>query len=157
MSTLPPGWTLRDATSADAEALLSLYRAAYAPGQDPHRDRAGKPLLDSLHDVRGFLAERAVLVAEDSDGRLAGSAALRAIANIRRVAVHPDHKKKGVAGALVDAVVERARREKFDHAELDTQAEHPWLPSFYARHGFVERGVETMTDGSRWLVMRQRL
>src|SRR5581483_5339238 len=118
-------------------------------------DRSGKPLPDTVEDVRAFLRERALLVAED-EGGLVASAQVRAIANVRRVAVHPRAKGQGLGGVMVDAALDRARRERFDFAELDTQADHPWLPGFYRRHGFVERGVETLSDGSRWLVMRQK-
>ena len=154
---LPTGVHVRDARPADAEAIHALYHAAYAPGQDAHRDASGKPLRDSVDDVRGFLRERALLVAEDEKGALVGTVALRAIANVRRLAVHPSQKKSGLGAALLDAIAERARHERFDVAQLETQHDHPWLPQFYARRGYVERGVETMTDGTKWLVMRQRL
>lgn len=153
MATLPHGVRLRDATPADAEALHALYHAAYAPDEDPFRR---KPLTDSVEDVRGFLREGGVLVAEDAEG-LVATAHLRAIANLRRVAVHPERKGDGLGRAIVEAALARARQEGYAWAELDTQPDHPWLPGFYARHGFVERGVETLADGSRWLVMRQRL
>lgn len=154
MVPLPPGVRLRDATPEDAPALLALYRAAYDPEEDPFRK---KPLTDTLSDVEGYLREHAVLVAEDEEGRLVGTAALRALANLRRVAVHPDRKGEGLGAALVEAALARAKADGFDFAELDTQDDHPWLPEFYRRHGFVERGVEVMPDGTRWLVMRRRL
>jgi len=151
---MPHGVRLRDANPADADALHALYHAAYAPDEDPFRR---KPIRDTRDDVRSYLSERAVLVAEDPQGALVATAHLRAIANLRRVAVHPERKGEGLGAAMVKAAVARARAERFDFVELDTQHDHPWLPGFYRRHGFVERGVETMADGSRWLVMRQRL
>lgn len=153
VSPMPHGVRLRDATSADAEALLALYRAAYAPPEDPFRK---KPLADTLDDVRGYLREGKILVAESSEGIVA-SAHLRSIANLRRLAVHPERKGEGLGAAMVEAALARARADRFGFVELDTQDGHPWLPAFYVRHGFVERGVETMPDGTRWLVMRQRI
>lgn len=152
---LPPGIRLRDARPEDAEALHALYHAAYHPDQDPHRTR---PLKDTVEDVRGYLREHALLVAEDeATGALLATVQLRAIANVRRLAVSPDAKGLGLGSALLDAALARAADDAFDLAELDTQPDHPWLAPFYARHGFEVRGVEELADGSRWLVMRKRL
>ena len=149
------GVRVRDATMGDAEAIHALYVAAYDPKEDPHRTR---PLEDTLEDVRGYLREHAVLVAEDeATGALLGSVHLRAVANVRRLAVAPAAKGAGVGSALLDAAVARAARDGFDLAELDTQPDHPWLVAFYARHGFEARCVEVMPDGTRWLQMRVRL
>ena len=156
MIRLPPGTRLRDGTPADADALHSLYHAAYGAGQDSHRDNKGAPLKDTLADVRSFLEEHAVLVAEDADG-LAATVALRSIANIRRLAVRPGLKGARIGSAMLDASRERARADGFDFAMLETFDDHPWLSPFYQRHGFEQRGIETFPDGSRWLVMRQRL
>gem|GEM_PF-4611494 len=156
MPSLPSGARLRDATPADAEAILALYREAYDPRHDPHRAAAGVPFKDALEDVRGYLRERALLVAE-RDGALLATVHLRALANVRRLAVSPHARGEGLGAAMLEAAAERARRERFDHLQLETLADHPWLSPFYARHGYAERGVETMPDGTRWLVMRQRL
>lgn len=157
MLRLPPGVRVRDATPADADALHALYHAAYAPAEDPFRAKAGVPLKDTVEDVRGYTREHAVLVAEDERGAFLGSVHVRALANVRRLAVAPGHKGAKLGSLLLEAALERAKTDGFDYAELDTFGEHPWLPAFYRRHGFVERGVETMADGSRWLVMRKRL
>ena len=155
MAAFPPGVRLRDARPEDAEALHALYRAAYHPDQDPHRTR---PLKDTRDDVRGYLREHAVLVAEDEKtGALLGTIHLRAIANVRRLAVAPEAKGTGLGSALMDAALERAAADGFDLAELDTQPDHPWLAAFYGRHGFEVRGIEELPDGGQWLVMRKRL
>lgn len=152
---LPPGVRLRDARPEDAEALHALYHAAYHPDQDPHRTR---PLKDTVEDVRAYLREHAVIVAEDEKtGTLLATVQLRAIANVRRLAVAPEAKGLGLGSVLLDAALERAAADGFDFAELDTQPDHPWLPPFYARHGFEVRGIEELPDGGRWLVMRKRL
>lgn len=154
-SAWPNGVRLRDARPEDAEALHVLYHAAYHPDQDPHRTR---PLKDTPEDIRGYLREHAVLVAEDEEtGKLLATVHLRAIANVRRLAVSPDAKGLKLGSAMLDAAIERARQDGFDHAELGTQDDHPWLAPFYRRHGFVERCVEVMPDGTRWLQMRVRL
>lgn len=64
---------------------------------------------------------------------------------------------EGLGAALLDGAVERAAGEGFELAMLDTFATRPWLPGFYARHGFVERCVERFADGTEWRQFRKRL
>lgn len=152
---LPKGVRIRDARPEDAEAIHALYHAAYDPAQDPHRTR---PLKDTLDDVRSYLREHALLVAEDeTTGRLLAAVHLRSIVNVRRLAVAPEAKGRRMGALMLDAAVARAAREGFDYAELGTQDDHPWLAAFYRRHGFQDRCVEVMPDGTRWLQMRVRL
>lgn len=153
---LPPGLRLREATEADAEALHALYHAAYAPGEDPHRPESMR-LADTVEDVRGFVRDSLVLVAEDASGRLVGTIAMRRVANLRRLAVAPDAKRQGLGGALLEAGVEAARAEGFEVAMLDTIEDHPWLVDLYRRHGFVDRCVERFPDGNVWRQLRRRL
>lgn len=145
----------RDARPADAPTLHALYHEAYAVHRDPHRPPVAA-LRDTVADVESYLAEGPILVAEE-EGALVGSVALRPIANVRRLAVHPDAQRAGLAGALLEAALERARAEGYAHAMLDTMADHPWLPGFYARRGFAERCVEHFPDGTRWRQFRRKL
>lgn len=153
---LPAGLRLRDARPEDAEALHALYHAAYAPDEDPHRPPETR-LTDTVEDVRGFLRDSHVLVAEDDHGRIVGSIGIRRIANLRRLAVSPDLKTNGLGGALLEAAMERAAKEGFVWAMLDTLPDHPWLPGFYRKHGFEPRCLEEFPSGARWLQFRKRL
>lgn len=147
---------LRDARPDDAEALHRLYHAAYAAGEDPHRPPE-TALADTVDDVRAFIEEGLVLVAEDDAGRLVGSIHLRSVVNLRRLAVAPDIKRQGLAGQLLEASLERAKKDGFAWAMLDTIPTHPWLPKFYRKHGFVERCLEKFPNGIDWLQFRKRL
>lgn len=150
------GVHLREATPDDAPALHALYHAAYAR-REAQGQADARPLKDTLEDVRGYIDAGTVLVAEDHDGRLLGAVHVRKLANVRRLAVAPDAMALGLGARLLDAAADWARYEGFEYAELDTIPTHPWLPDFYRKHGFVERGVERLPDGSEWLVMRRRL
>lgn len=154
--TLPPGVRVREARPEDAEALHRLYHAAYALHQDPHRPPVAA-LRDTVEDVRAYVRDSTVLVAEDEQGNLVASVALRRIANLRRLAVAPGRKGEGLGGALLEMAVQRAADEGFEYAMLDTFSTHPWLPGFYARHGFQRRGVLRMDEGTEWVEFRRRL
>ena len=147
---------IREATLDDAEAIHALNHAAYSVHNDPHRPPLAA-LKDTLDDVRGYVRDSTVLVAEDDAGRIVGTVALRRVANVRRLAVAPDAKENGLGATLLKAAVERGRKEGFEVAELDTMAGHPWLPGFYERHGFAERGLLRMKDGTEWVAMRRKL
>lgn len=142
---------MRDARPEDAEALHAMRHAAYAD-RGPER-----PLVDTLEDTLRDITDGLVLVAEDEAGRIVGSVHLRRVANVRRLAVAPDAKGEGVGAALLEAAVERARRDGFAYAMLDTLPDHPWLPEFYRRHGFEERCLERFPNGVDWLAFRRRL
>lgn len=154
--TLPPGIRVREARAEDAEALHRLYHEAYAPHQDPHRPPIAA-LKDTLDDVRAYIRDSTVLVAEDEAGRIVATVAIRSIANLRRLAVAPSAKGNGLGASMLEAAVERAQAEGFEQAMLDTFATHPWLPGFYERHEFQRRGIERMEDGTEWIVYRRKL
>lgn len=153
---LPQGVRVRVARPEDAEALHRLYHEAYALHQDPHRPPVAA-LKDTVEDVRAYVRDSTVLVAEDEAGNLVASVAIRSVANVRRLAVAPHRKGEGLGGALLEAAVERARADGFEVAELDTFATHPWLPPFYERHGFQRRGVLRLDEGTEWVEYRRRL
>lgn len=148
---------MREARPDDADALHALYHEAYAVHADPHRPPIAA-LKDTVDDVRAYIRDSTVLVAEDAQGRLVATIALRRVANLRRLAVAPGAKGARLGSAMLDAAVARAAKDGFEVADLDTIEGHPWLPDFYRRHGFADRAVMQMTsDGSRWRVMRRRL
>ena len=141
---------IRDATPDDVEALHALAHAAYA-------QRGERPLPDTPDDWRAFLRDSRVLVAEDDEGRIVGTVGVRRIADVRRLAVAPEAKGKGVGSALLEAALDAARDEGFVLAELGTIPGHAWLPDFYRRHGFADRCTQVMPDGTEWLILRRRL
>ena len=75
-----------------------------------------------------FVAER--------HGQIVGCCALRVyskrLAEVRSLAVHPDHRGQGIAGRLVDACRERGR-ERGVRQLLAVTSE----PKFFLAHGFT--------------------
>ncbi len=59
-------------------------------------------------------------------------------AHLEQVSVHPDHGRRGVGAALVEAACAEARRRGFAAITLMTYADLPWNGPFYQHHGFVE-------------------
>ncbi len=58
-------------------------------------------------------------------------------AYLSEVAVHPEHARQGLGTRLVEAVVNRARAQRFACLLLVTFRHLPWNAPFYERLGFV--------------------
>ena len=122
---------LREAKQADVGPLLDLWRSADAvPG-----------VTDTAADVSNVIEVDCarVLVAEVG-GHLVGSVIATFDGwrgNIYRLAVHPDHRRCGVAKTLLEAadrwLVERGAKRV---TALVVQA-HPWAVGFWDASGYV--------------------
>jgi GNAT superfamily N-acetyltransferase len=127
----PKGYRLRLMEPGEAEALLTIREATGEPGR--HRPK--------LADFVRFLLAHEVYVAQEKRG---GNAVGYAVASgegpvywLLEQRVHPAHRGRGIAAALLEAVTQRARW--FDHDALalaDPVALHGDA-SFWTRLGFA--------------------
>lgn len=65
------------------------------------------------------------------------------LAHLEQVSVHPDHGRRGLGRALVEASLTEARDRGYSRVTLRTYAELPWNAPFYASCGFLESLPET--------------
>jgi predicted GNAT family N-acyltransferase len=75
-------------------------------------------------------------VAYDSGGAIA-TGRLLPDARIGRMAVRRPHRRSGIGGMLLDALIDAARARGDGSVVLSAQT---YVIDFYARHGFVTRG-----------------
>jgi GNAT superfamily N-acetyltransferase len=117
----PAGAALRLAQRAELDARY---------GGDDH-EPGSPPTAD---DIAHFL------VARDATGRAAGCGALRMLgagaAEIKRMYVAPYARGTGVAGVLLGALEDEARRRGLSVLRLETGTEQPDAIRFYLRHGY---------------------
>jgi putative acetyltransferase len=131
---------IREATAADVPALAALYAAAVRAAGPAHYDPAQVEAR-----FRRFLLDPLTLVAEDTsagdESGINGFAGLRKDGHVTALYVHPDRMRRGIASALLRAVIERA--EAHGLRRLTTDASKVSRPVF-ARHGFQVEAVETV-------------
>lgn len=72
-------------------------------------------------------------------------------AHLDEIDVLPEHGRRGIGRALVDAVVAWARVRGFKSLTLNTMRDVPWNAPFYERLGFVVLDDATLPDALREL------
>lgn len=90
-------------------------------------------------------------LARDEDGRPMGTGRLLPDGHIGRMAVLPGHRGSGVGGAILAALMARARARGDVSVVLNAQVQ---AQAFYARHGFAVEGGEFMEAGIPHVSMR---
>jgi predicted GNAT family N-acyltransferase len=83
-------------------------------------------------------------VALDPGGNPIGTARLLPDGRIGRMAVLKEWRRRGVGGALLAAVLDRARERSMERSVLHAQTH---AAGFYRRFGFSERGEEFLEAG----------
>src|SRR5438105_4018578 len=117
--------SIRACRLEDIQSVLELWRQADAtPGVTDTADDLRRAVTDSPAHV---------LVAE-AGGRIVGSVigtfdGWRG--NIYRLAVHPDHRRQGVARALVAEVEGVLAREGAKRVTALVEKDHPWAMNFW--------------------------
>ena len=139
---------VREATAADVPALAALYAAAVRAAGPVHYDPAQVDAWAAFADearFRRFVLVPLTLVADDTsagdESGITGFAGLRKDGHVTALYVHPDRMRRGIASALLRAVIERA--EAHGLRRLTTDASKVSRPVF-ARHGFQVEAVETV-------------
>ena len=121
---------LRECRSEDVAAVLDLWQKADAtPG-----------ITDNADDLRRAVTEsQAHVLLAEAEGQIVGSIigtfdGWRG--NIYRMAVHPNHRRLGIARALVGEVEKRLARQGAKRITALVEKDHPWATSFLQAVGY---------------------
>ncbi|MER7407415.1 GNAT family N-acetyltransferase [Streptomyces sp. NPDC000070] len=136
---------IRAATPEDLDAVLAFWKVA-AEGTSISDDRTGMERLVARDPEALILAER--------DGELAGTVIAGFDGwrcHLYRLAVHPDHRRQGIASALLAAAEERfvrlgGRRADAMVLTRNETAHLAWGAAGYAPEEKWRRWVKPLTD-----------
>ncbi len=140
------GRSLRRATAADYDRLVSLQHAAYAR----NRVLLGVEPIPLKADYHAVLREKEVWLAEEGDA-LAGALILEPRDGdlmIESIATDPALQSKGLGRSLLTAAEDRARSLGYDVVRLYTGTVLTHLTGWYARHGYQTERIEVLSDRS---------
>lgn len=142
---------IRSASLADLDAVVALEREGLGVDAWPETVIA--------EGIGGLLPTVSYVVATDAAGTVVGHAVVSVagdIAELQRIAVAGDHRRRGVATKLLDAVVAHARDARADRLLLEVRADNEAALSFYAVRGLIEidRRQRYYADGAPAVVMR---
>jgi len=130
-------WQLRQARVEDADGLAACLTAAYAPYKKTIAD-----LPDVADDCEGQIAKSQVWVIEQDDTIIAALLLTPGEGHLylSNVAVHPDHRGKGLGRILMSKAEAEATRQGFPAVHLTTHAMMPENVRLYTRLGYIEEG-----------------
>ncbi len=148
--TLP---LLRAATEGDLAALAALEVEVF--GADAWSAAATADELSR--------ADRQVIVSGDGSGQVSGYVVMRSagdILDLMRIAVRPDHRRRGLGGLLLHAAIDGAA--SFPDAErilLEVASTNAAAIALYESHGFavIDRRRGYYRDGVDALIMQLML
>ncbi len=64
------------------------------------------------------------------------------IAQIRRMRVHPDHRRKGYAQQIIHRLEDAAKQNKMSEIQLKTSTQQKMAQSFYEKNGYAKMKKE---------------
>lgn len=145
---------LRATTVADLEPLVSLEQQVF--GADAWSAASVAEELSGA-DRRGVVAQ--VLAHGDTLLGYAVARLVGEVADLQRIAVAPEVRRRGVASALLARVADAARDGSARRMLLEVSADNGPGLAFYRRHGFavVDRRPRYYRDGSDAVVMGAEL
>jgi GNAT superfamily N-acetyltransferase len=129
--------------------LRGIERAAAVMFRDFGLAQVFATLLTSDEDLAHAQEEGRLWVAADSEDRPVGFAVASVVgdnAHLDELDVHPDHGRRGLGRALVQAVLRWGRHKGLPAITLTTLRNVPWNAPFYEQLGF--RALEAGERGA---------
>ena len=62
-------------------------------------------------------------------------------ANITNIAVHPDYRKTGLGGKMLELLIDISKEQKMDNITLEVRVSNVPAIALYKKYGFLEEGI----------------
>ena len=134
-NTLADPFLIRECHPAEAEALLTLWRAA---GTSPS-------VTDTIIDIQEVIESSASVLVAEADESIVGSLIATFDGwrgNMYRIAVHPDYRRRGIGRALVKEGEKCLVRQGAKRITALVEEKYPWAVAFWSSVGYeIEPGI----------------
>ncbi len=137
----PPHTTAADVQGFIDDNLSELHLRRYL------KDRARTVLVAQVADA--IVGYAMVVSGEPADGDVQAAITTRPTVELSKIYVLPEHHRRGVANALMDAAKEAALGRGAKALWLGVNQLNERAQRFYRRHGFERVGTKTFQVGSR--------
>lgn len=131
-----PGLTLERGTGDDLDSVMTVMKAAFGDTYGEAWTRSQCAGIMPMHGIRLTLARTPAFSA------LVGFSLARTAADeceLLLIAVHPDHHREGIGGALLDRFMTDAARDGAVHVHLEVRDGNPAI-ALYRAAGFAPVG-----------------
>lgn len=141
---------IRRYKSSDNEKVRTLYKLGSVRSEIGYRSG---PWEADFDDIEGHFFNGGEFLVGLIGNEIVAIGGYRKIPNnigqIRRMRVHPDHRRKGYAQQIIQKLEEVAKQNKINEIQLKTSTQQKMAQSFYEKNGYVkmEKAKEYYTEG----------
>ncbi len=141
---------IRKYTFSDKEAVKKLYELASVNSEIGYRSG---PWEQDLDDIEGTYFNEGDFLVGIVNSEIVAMGGFRKVdettGHIRRMRVHPDFRKKGYAGKILQELEKVARNNGISQLRLRTSTQQKMAQNFYEKNGFrkMKTKKEFYTEG----------
>lgn len=141
--TIMDDFTVRRYMSSDKKQVKELYALASVHSEIGYRSG---PWESDFDDMEAHYLKEGEFLVGLIDNKIIAMGGYRKISDnvgqIRRMRVHPHHRRKGYAQQIIQKLEETAKRNKITELQLKTSTQQKMAQRFYGKNGYVKMNKE---------------
>lgn len=152
---------IRPARASDVGGIVECLHSAFEPYRSAYTATAFAATVLTTTTAKRRVRSMTVWVAVGRQGRILGTVAVKRAsprhAHLRGMAVLPEYQGQGIASALLEHTVRRARAKGFRYVTLETTEPLTNAARFYLSHGFRRTGRSRHWGGMKLIGFERRI